>query len=50
MGAFDFPHTHYGVASLSTSYDFMRNHERLSVDRKRKLLNANTAAFYGFGA
>lgn len=48
MGAFDFPHTHYGVASLSTSYDFMRNHKHLSVERKRKLLNDNTAAFYGF--
>lgn len=48
MGAFDFPHTHYGVASLSVSYDFMRNHERLSIGRKRKLLNDNIAAFYGF--
>jgi predicted TIM-barrel fold metal-dependent hydrolase len=48
MGAFDFPHTHYGVASLSVAYDFMRNHERLSLERKRKLLHDNTAAFFGF--
>ncbi len=48
MGAFDFPHTHYGVASLSIAYDFMRNHEHLSPQRKRKLLHDNTAAYYGF--
>ncbi len=48
MGAFDFPHTHYGVASLSTAYDFMRNHEGLSLSRKRKVMHDNIAAFYGF--
>lgn len=48
MGAFDFPHTHYGVANLSASFDYMRNHEHLSVERKRKLLHDNTAAFYNW--
>lgn len=48
MGAFDFPHTHYGVANLSASFDFMRNHTGLSVERKRKLLHDNTAAFYNW--
>lgn len=48
MGAFDFPHTHYGVANLSASFDFMRNHEQLSLARKKKLLHDNSAAFYGW--
>ncbi|WP_081063728.1 amidohydrolase family protein [Burkholderia multivorans] len=48
MGAFDFPHTHYGVANLSASFDFMRNHEDLSAVQKRKVLHDNAAAFYGF--
>lgn len=48
MGAFDFPHTHYGVASISASFDFMREHTGLSYDLKRKVLHDNCAAFYGF--
>ena len=48
MGALDFPHTHYGVADLSASFDFMRNHTQLSLERKRKLLHDNAAAFYNW--
>ncbi|MFL6647032.1 MAG: amidohydrolase family protein [Sulfurifustaceae bacterium] len=48
MGAFDFPHTHYGVASISASFDFMRDHDGLSDEMKRKVLHDNCAAFYGF--
>ncbi|MBA3770987.1 MAG: amidohydrolase family protein [Ramlibacter sp.] len=48
LGAFDFPHTHYGVASLSASFDFMRDHKELTPERKKKLLHDNSAAFYGW--
>ena len=48
LGAFDFPHTHYGEASLSASFDFMRDHEQLTLLQKRKVLHDNAAAFYGF--
>ena len=48
MGAFDFPHTHYGVASLSAAFDFIRNHGNLSSETKRKLLHDNAASFYGW--
>lgn len=48
MGGVDFPHTHYGVASLSASFDFLRDHAALSPLQKRKILHDNAAAFYGF--
>lgn len=48
MGAFDFPHTHYGVASLSAAFDFIRDHNALSFEEKRKLLHDNAAKFYNW--
>ncbi len=48
MGALDFPHTHYGTASLSESFDFIKNHKHLTDEQKRKVLRDNSVAFYGF--
>ena len=48
MIALDFPHTHYGVHSLSASFDFVRNHQHLSPEQKRLLLRDNPLRFYGW--
>lgn len=48
MIALDFPHTHYGVHSLSAAFDFVRNHQHLSAQQKRLLLRDNSLRFYGW--
>jgi predicted TIM-barrel fold metal-dependent hydrolase len=48
MAALDFPHTHYGTASLSASFDFVRNHTGVSAGRKRRLLRDVALEFYGW--
>ena len=48
MGALDFPHTHYGTASLSIAWDLLRDHETLTDDQKRAVLRENALGFYGF--
>lgn len=48
MAALDFPHTHYGKASLSIAFDLARNHEVLTDDQKRKLLREASIRFYGW--
>lgn len=48
MAALDFPHTHYGEASLSASFNFVRDHTGLDAARKRMLLRDTAAVFYGY--
>ncbi|MGF7234786.1 MAG: amidohydrolase family protein [Frankia sp.] len=48
MAALDFPHTHYGEASLSASFDFVRNHPAVDPAGKRMLLRDAAKAFYGY--
>jgi predicted TIM-barrel fold metal-dependent hydrolase len=48
MAALDFPHTHYATASLSASFDFVRNHEGLSVPQKRAMLRDTALAYFGW--
>jgi uncharacterized protein len=48
MTALDFPHTHYGTASLSAAFNFVRHHEDLTPKRKRLVLRDNSVRFYGW--
>lgn len=48
MGALDFPHTHYGEASLSVAWDLLREHKDLSDEQKRLVLRENAKAYYGW--
>jgi predicted TIM-barrel fold metal-dependent hydrolase len=48
MAALDFPHTHYGTASLSVALDLVRDHEGLDHGQKQWLLRDAARAFYGY--
>jgi predicted TIM-barrel fold metal-dependent hydrolase len=48
MGALDFPHTHYGTASLSISFDLLKENKQLTDAQKRRVLRENALDYYGF--
>lgn len=48
MAALDFPHTHYGTASLSVALDLVRDHAGLDDVQKRWMLRDAARDFYAF--
>lgn len=48
MAALDFPHTHYGTASLSVALDLVRDHPGLDDVQKRWMLRDAARDFYAY--